>query len=83
MSKFTWTKNEPWTQEMLDSWNLWLADKAGTPRRCMGTMYQLHDNSYVILERGKEKRPMVLDAGLSVDEAKRAAKLFICVGEVA
>lgn len=81
MSKFKWFKNESWTQEMIESWGLWLTDKRENPYLPLGTLYQLEDKSYVILERGKEKRPMVLDAGLSLDEAKRAAKLFMCVGE--
>ncbi len=81
MSKLKWFKNEDFAQELIQSWGLWVTDKFNAPYLPLGTLYQLEDKSYVILERGKEKRPMVLDAGLSLDEAKRAAKLFMCVGE--
>jgi hypothetical protein len=81
--KFQWMKNEPFTQELLESWTLWLADKGGAPLRRMGTLYQLEDKSYVLLERKHEATPYFLDADLSLEEALRAAKLFLCVGVAA
>lgn len=80
--KFMWSKNDPFTQELIESWTLWLCDKASQPRRRFGTLYKT-ETHYVILERGKEEMPLVLDGHLTLDEAQRAAKLFLCVGEAA
>lgn len=80
--KFQWIKNEPFTQELLESWTLWLCDVGGRPGGRMGTLYQLEDKSYVLLERNRESKPLALDDDLSLDEAQRAAKLFLCVGKI-
>ncbi len=88
--KFQWVKNEPFTQELLESWTLWLVEQikirdqqTSRPLRRMGTLYQLEDKSYVLLERRNEATPYFLDADLSLEEAQRAAKLFLCVGAAA
>lgn len=86
--KFQWYENEPFTQDLIESWSLWLADKSDRPLRIMGTMYKLEDGSYVIMERAsknasKDTPPLLLDADLTLDEAQRAAKLFLAVGETA
>ena len=81
--KFQWIENEPFTQELLESWTLWLCDKGGRPGGRMGTLYQLEDKSYILLERKHEATPYFLDADLSLEEAQRAAKLFLCVGVAA
>lgn len=88
--KFQWMKNEPFTQELLESWTLWLVEQikirdqqTSRPRRRMGTLYQITDGSYVLLERNNEAKPLFLDADLTLDEAQRAAKLFLCVGVAA
>ncbi len=80
--KFQWTKNEPWTQVLMESWSLWLMEKE-RPIRLMGTLYRLEDKSYVLLERKGDAKPYLLDADLSLEEAQRAAKLFLCVGAAA
>lgn len=78
--KFQWFKNEAFTQELIESWTLWLCDKAGAPRRRFGTLYKT-ETHYVIMERGNEETPMVLDKHLTLDEAKRAAKLLLVCGQ--
>ncbi len=86
--KFEWIENEPWTQELLESWSLWLMDKA-RPVKMMGILYQL-PTGYVIREpisrtyrTAEEQAVYRLDADLSLEEAQRAAKLFLCVGVAA
>lgn len=88
--KFQWIKNEPFTQELLESWTLWLVEQikirdqqTSRPLRRMGTLYRLEDKSYVLLERKGNATPYLLDANLSLEEAQRAAKLFLCVGAAA
>lgn len=80
--KFEWIENEPWTQVLMESWSLWLMERE-RPIRLMGTLYRLEDKSYVLLERKGDATPYFLDADLSLEEAQRAAKLFLCVGVAA
>lgn len=85
--KLEWVKNKPWTQELIDSWNLCVVKEirirdvdARKIQANLGTLYQT-ETGYIILERGNEQNPYILDGDLTLDEAQRAAKLFLCVGE--
>lgn len=86
--KFEWIENEPWTQELMESWSLWLMEKE-RPIKMMGILYQL-PTAYIIREAvsrtygtTKDQAVYRLDADLSLEEAQRAAKLFLCVGAAA
>ena len=74
--------NIAWSEELNDSWDLMLADKAGVFRRRLGTLYRIDDGGYAVVPRDATVADtLFLDSHLSVDDAQRAAKLLICVGE--
>lgn len=79
--KFEWTQNVPWTQELHGSWTLRLMDKDRVIKR-MGNLCDVNHH-YVVVSAGTFETVGVLGKHLTLDEAKRAAKLLLCVGETA
>lgn len=78
--KFEWAVNN---DSPLASWNLYLTGNDSGVKvkvRRMGTMYRIEDGTYVVLERGHESKPLMMDASLSLEDAQRAAKLLLCAG---
>jgi hypothetical protein len=74
--KFTWVVHDG---SPMASWNLYLMQGTTAMKR-MGTMYRIEDGTYVVLERGWEAKPLLMDASLSLEDAQRAAKLLLCAG---
>lgn len=78
--KFEWLEVEQWQAEVAaprQVWGLYLVD-AGTYRRLFGTLTKLN-RAWRIYDPGTADKYW-LDNDLSLDEAQRAAKLFLCVG---
>ena len=77
--KFEWAVNNG--SSPMAAWDLYLTGN-DRPVRRMGTMYRIEDGTYVVLERGWESKPLMMDASLSLEDAQRAAKLLLCAGQV-
>ena len=78
--KFEWRQLDTSIHDDRPIWGLYLVGDA-TYARLFGTMTKL-SRAWRIMERKPGSKPDFywLDSGLSLEEAQRAAKLFLCVG---
>ena len=78
--KFEWHELDASFNDGRPVWGLYLV-QAGQFKKLMGTMTKL-SRAWRIIERRPDTKPDFywLDGDLTLEDAQRAAKLFLCVG---